>query len=249
MRLGRSVPGYVLCILLLFCAACNSKQAANEGKSVSSSAEQSKPPAPETAQPAEQPSSPEPGDANSISYAKNPDRFVKQKTTEPVFNLTNPKTATDYFDVGVHEDNLHHYDKAIAAYEQALKLKPDWALVCFREAKDYQRMGRKADTISQFKRATQVDPHYWDAYAELALTYKENGDTNHAIEAASKMLEFPPLQVPTHNQLGYWYEELGEKQKAKQHFELYRDLAQKSKTEPQTERYQAALRELQKLSQ
>jgi tetratricopeptide (TPR) repeat protein len=247
MRLGRSIPGHVLCILLLFCTACNSKQGANEGKSVSSPATQSKPPAPGTAQPAGQPNSSD-EDANSISYAKNPDRFVNQKTSEPPFNLPNPKTATDYFDVGVHEDNLHHYDKAIAAYEQALNLKPDWALVCFREAKDYQRMGRKDDAIAQFKRATQVDPHYWDAYAQLALFYKNGGDTNRAIQTASKMLEFPPLQIPTHNQLGYWYEEIGDKQKARREFELYRDLALKSKTESQTDRYQAALRELQNLT-
>jgi tetratricopeptide (TPR) repeat protein len=248
MRLGRSILGYVVCILLLFTIACNSKPANDEAKSVSSSAEQNKPTAAGSAQPAEQPSG-APEDPNAISYAKNPDRFVQQKTVAPAFNLTNPKTATDFFDVGVHEDNLHHYDKAIAAYEQALKLKPDWALLCFREAKDYQRMGRKDDTIAQFKRATKVDPHYWDAYAELARAYKDTGDTNHAIQAASKLLDFPPLQVPTHNQLGYWYEELGDKQSAKQQFEMYRDLSQKSKTEPKTDRYQAALRELQKLSQ
>ena len=81
----------------------------------------------------------------------------------------------------------------------------------------------------------------------MALTYKENGDTRHAIEAASKLLEFPPLQIPVHNQLGYWFEEAGDKQKAKQQFELYRDLALKTKTEPRTERYQAAIRELQKI--
>src|SRR5258708_17472205 len=119
MRLGRSIPECVLSVLLLFTVACNSKPGKNEGKSVSSSAEQNKPTG--TAPPSGQPSGP-PDDANAISYAKNPDRFVQQKTTAPPFTITNPQTATEFFDVGVHEDNLRHYDKAITAYEQALKL-------------------------------------------------------------------------------------------------------------------------------
>ena len=37
-------------------------------------------------------------------------------TAPPPFTMTNPKTANDFFAVGVHEDNLQHYDNAIAAY-------------------------------------------------------------------------------------------------------------------------------------
>jgi hypothetical protein len=57
------------------------------------------------------------------------------------------------------------------------------------------------------------------------------------------------MQIPVHNQLGYWYEETGDKQLARQQFEIYRDLAQKTKTEPQTDRYQTAMAELKKLTQ
>jgi tetratricopeptide (TPR) repeat protein len=179
---------------------------------------------------------------------KIPSIFVKVPTVDPPFNLNNPKTATEYFDVGVHEDNLRHYDKAIAAYEEALKLKPDWPLLCLREARDYERMNQKDKAIAQLHRATAIDPRYWDAYSELALMYKNGGDTKHAIEAASRLLAFQPMQLPVHNQLGYWYEETGDRQKARREFEIYRDFASKTKSEPGTERYHAALRELQKLS-
>src|SRR5262249_10180248 len=160
------------------------------------------------------------------------------------FNLTNPKTANDFFDLGVHEDNLHNFDKAIAAYEQGLNLNPDWALLALREAKDYKRLGQTDRAIAQLQRATRINSQYWDAYSELALTYKDSGDTRRAIAAASKLLAFPPMQIPVHNQLAYWYEELGDKDKAKREFETYRDLSQKTKTEPQTERYEVAMREL-----
>ncbi len=233
-------------VALVF-TGCSSKQPAQETQSVSSSAGQDK--ASGSDAQARPTSDEPPQDPNSVSYAKNPERFVQQKTVVPPFTLTNPKSPTDFFDVGIHEDNLHNYEKAIAAYEQGLKLKPAWALLCLREAKDYRRLGRKDEAVAQLKRATQIDPRYWDAYAELAMTYKDSGDTTHAIQAASRLLDFAPLQIPTHNQLGYWYEEVGEKSKARQQFEIYRNLAQKNKSEPQTDRYQAALHELKKLSQ
>jgi tetratricopeptide (TPR) repeat protein len=225
-------------VLLLSSVACNSKHGASK-QSLRPSAQQDK------ATAASQPT--QPADKGGISYAKNPDRFVQMPVVKPPFNLKDPETPADYFDLGVHEDNLHHYENAISAYERGLKLKPDWALLVLREAKDYRRLGRTQDAIVQLKRATKIDPHYWDAYSELALTYKDSRDTKNAIKAASKLLEFPPLQIPTHNQLGYWYEEIGDKAMAKQQFELYRGLAQKSPTESSTERYQSAMQELNKL--
>jgi tetratricopeptide (TPR) repeat protein len=238
MKSDRLIP--LMLLVVFFSIACNSRKASQGAQSGPSSAQ------PNTS------SSPPPTADNStgqgISYAKNPERFVKAPTVVPPFNLTNPKTATDFFDVGVHEDNLHHYDKAIAAYQEALKLKPDWPLLCMRQAKDYQHMNQRDKAIAQLRQATRIDPHYWDAYSEMALIYKDAGDTKHAIEAASRLLAFEPMQIPVHNQLGYWYEETGDRQKARQEFEIYRDLAAHAKTEKGTERYEAALRELQKLS-
>jgi len=230
-------------ILLMLFSACGSRQLSQGTQSGRSS--------PQSEKQNISPSAAMPGNAGTeqgISYATNPERFVKAPTVATPFNLTNPKTATDFFDVGVHEDNLHHYDKAIAAYEQGLKLKPDWPLLCLREAKDYQRLNQPNKAIEQLNRATNINPHYWDAYSELALIYKDRGDTKHAIEAASKLLAFQPMQLPVHNQLGYWYEEIGDRQKARREFEMYRDLAAKAKSEQGTDRYEAALHELQNLS-
>lgn len=131
-----------LALLALFSVACSSKQSA-----------QNAPPASASTQGKQQQSASQaaqtPDSAEGISYAKNPGRFVKAPTVEPPFTLTHPKTATEFFDVGVHEDNLGHYDKAIAAYEEGLKLKPDWPLLCMRQAKDYKRMNQWDKAIAR----------------------------------------------------------------------------------------------------
>jgi len=159
MRSGQRVCGYILCAVILAGLGCSSKPA-KETQSVPSEQQGKAPPA--NVQPQAQSNS-APQDDQAITYAKNPERFRKMETVAPPFTITNPKSAEDFLAVGVHEDNLHHYDKAIAAYEQGLKLKPDWALLALREAKDYRRLGEKDKAVAQFQRATKIDPHYWDA--------------------------------------------------------------------------------------
>src|SRR5437879_718784 len=136
MGSGQRVCTIALFALVLVGPGCGSKPA-KKTQSASSSEQQGKAP-PANVQPQAQ-SNGAPQDEQAITYAKNPERFRKMETVAPPFTMTNPKSAEDFLAVGVHEDNLHHYDKAIAAYEQGLKLKPDWALLALREAKDYRR--------------------------------------------------------------------------------------------------------------
>src|SRR5437868_5220604 len=102
MRSGHWVFGYVLCALILVGLGCSSKPA-KETQSVSSSEQQDKA-STANVQPQAQANSAS-QDEQAITYAKNPERFRQMETVAPAFTLTNPKTATDFFDVGVHEDN------------------------------------------------------------------------------------------------------------------------------------------------
>lgn len=260
-----SVREFIRCVffvLLLVCVACSSKQPAKESQPLSSSADQGKTtqagapqPQPPTKQSQEKPTSQQSpaGEAKqpgSISYATNPERFVKEKTVEPPFNITNPKTADEHLSVAIFDDNKQQWDKAIEEYTRALELRPDWALAHFRLAKDYQRKGRADDAIAQFEEATRSDPQYYEAYYHLALAYKDQGKTRQAIQAYAKFMEYPNagIKMLGEYQLGLWYEEIGEREQAIEHLETYRRLALASMTtEPQSDRFRKALRELRKL--
>lgn len=186
---------------------------------------------------------------DAISYAKNPERFVKQQTYEPPFNITDPKTAQEHFNVGVNLDNKKELDKAIAEYQNALELKPDWALAHFRVAQDYQKEGRTEEAIAHWEQATRYDPQFYAAYDLLAGAYERQGDLEKAIEAYSALLKYPAAQMPADYQLGLWYAQLGNRPKAREHLESYRQLALKVKAEHDSPRFQKALRELHKLEQ
>jgi len=240
-------------IMLSFCLACNSNKPANKAASVPSSAEQSKaaqsaPSQPAASQPAAEQQPIEKQEEQNITYAKNPERFVKQQPSEVPFNITDPKTAQEHFNVAVNDDHNNQLDQALAEYQKALELKPDWALAHFRMAQDYQKQGHTDKAIEHWTLATKYDPQFYSAYDLLSGAYERQGNLKKAIEAYSALLKYPPAQMPAHFQVGMWYAELGDVPQAREHLEAYRELALKSKSvEVQSDRFQKATKELQKL--
>lgn len=230
-------PGLILVTLLV--AGCNSKQPKQSAQSVSPSAPQDKTlPAADAA----------PKD-KSISYAKNPERFVKEEVYDPPFNITNPKTAQEHFNVAVNDDHHDQTDKAIEEYKKALELQPKWAVAHFRMANDYKKKGQTEDAIAQWELATKDDPQFYSAYDLIAGAYERQGNLKKAIEAYSALLKYPPTQMPAHYQLGLWYAQLGERQKAEEHLKSYLDIARKVPEESKSDRFQKASQALEKIQQ
>jgi len=248
MRSGRFVFGCVLVPLTLFSIACSSRQTTKETQAVASPAQQDKASSQSPPQPPAQADKKQQDDSN-ITYAKNPERFAKVPAYEPPFNITDPKTSQEHFNVAVNHDHHSELDQAIAEYQKALELQPDWAVAHDRLALDYQKQGRMDDAIAEWEQATRYNPQFYSAYDLLAGAYERQGKIKKAIEAYSALLRYPPAQMPAHYQLGLWYAQIGDRQQAKSHLESYRNLALKTSEEPKSDRFQKALRELQKLKQ
>lgn len=248
MRSGRFVFGCILVLLTLFSIACSSGQSAKETQPVSSSPQPDKASSPSPSQPPAQ-ADKKRRDESNISYATAPERFAKVPPYEPPFNITDPKTAQEHFNVAVNHDHHNELDKAIAEYQKALELQPDWAVAHDRLALDYQKQGRTDDAIAEWEQATRYNPQFYSAFDLLAGAYERQGKIKKAIEAYSALLKYPPAQMPAHYQLGLWYAQIGDRQQAQSHLEIYRELALKTSDEPKSDRYQKALRELQKLKQ
>ena len=186
---------------------------------------------------------------NAISYAKNPERFAKMPASQPPFNVTNPKTAQEHFNVAVHDDHQNQLDDAVREYRKTLEMQPDWAIAHYRLAVDYQKQGRTDDAIAQWQLTTRYNPQFYSAYDMLAGVYEHQGKIRQAIDTYSALLKYPPAQMPVHYQLGLWYAQIGERQQAQSHLESYRKLALKTPEEPNSDRFRKALLELQKLKQ
>lgn len=242
-------------VFLTFSLACNSSKSNEKATSAPPSPEQrnTAQAEPQKQPAAEVPAAPKPAEKQeqkSISYAKNPDRYVKMEPTPPVFNITDPKTAQEHFNVAVNDDHLNQFEKATAEYQKALDLQPNWALAHFRMAQDYEKLGRTDDAIAHWEQTTRCDPHFYLAYDLLSAAYARQGNLKKAIAAYSPMLNYAPAQMPAHYQLGIWYVQLGDTAHAREHLEAYREIAIKSRSiETQSDRFQKATQELAKLKQ
>ena len=170
---------------------------------------------------------------------------MKYPTEQPPFNIKNPKTAQEHFNVGVYLDNQKQYGKALDEYGKAVEQKPDWALAHMRMAHDYDRLGKEDDAIAQWNLAVKYDPQFYSAYDELAAAYERQGNLPKAIEAYSALLKYPPAQLPVHYQLGLWYAKLGDRANARTHLQQYLQLASKIPAEKQSPRFQTATQTLQ----
>ena len=83
----------------------------------------------------------------------------------------------------------------------------------------------------------------------LSDAYRVKGDLRSAADAYAHLLEFPPSRMAAHYRLGFWYVEIGDKAKAREHLQDYIDLALNGKSkEPGTDRYTKAVREIEKLN-
>ena len=184
-----------------------------------------------------------------ISYAKNPERFVKYPTDPPKFNITDPKTPQEHFNMGVYLDNQKQYAKAAEEYGKAVAQKPDWALAYARAGRDYDHLGRTDDAITQWQQALKYDPQFYSMYDLLAGAYERKGDLRKAVEAYNGLLKYPPAQLPAHYQLGLWYAKLGDRQNARSHLQQYLQLAAKMDAEKESGRFQTATRTLQTVTQ
>ena len=211
---------FVLYIFLmaLFGAGCSSKPTENQSPATPVAAMPEKTPAlPEAVSP---PPSPEakktvsapagPKKQEAISYDKNPERFVKYPTEPVPFNVTDPKTAQEHFNVGVNFDNQKDFAKATEEYGKALEMKPDWALAHARLAHDADRLGHTDDAIAHWEQAVKYDPQFYQIYDLLAAAYERQGNLKKAIEAYSALLTYPPAQMPVHYQLAPWYARIGD---------------------------------------
>ena len=85
-------------------------------------------------------------------------------------------TAEEYFARGQKKHALFKFDGAIADYNEALRLKPEFALAHYKRGAAYSHVGYYDAAIVDFTKALELNPKLIDAYIERghALHRKNN---------------------------------------------------------------------------
>ena len=94
-----------------------------------------------------------------------------------------------------------HVDEAIAHYQKALQIKPDYAEACYNLGNVLLKMGSVDEAIVHFQKALQIKPDYVEAHNNLGRALFQKGSVDEAIAHYQKALQIKPDNAEVQNNL------------------------------------------------
>jgi tetratricopeptide (TPR) repeat protein len=91
-----------------------------------------------------------------------------------------------YIDQGIRNSQAGHYDQALQAFDQALKLKPnDPALITYKGIVYYAK-GNNAKAVQLFEEAIKLNPNFARAYYQRGMVYQSQEKYKEAVPDLEK---------------------------------------------------------------
>jgi tetratricopeptide (TPR) repeat protein len=103
---------------------------------------------------------------------------------------------------GIVEDSREAWDAAIAKYEEALSLKPDYEKGHLNLAVDLARVGRHEEALAHLLEAERLDPGYSRAPYNRGAVLEELGRHDEALQAYARAVEIEPRYLVARLALG-----------------------------------------------
>ncbi len=143
--------------------------------------------------------------------------FTAMTGRVPSLESTEAKVHFDRATMLAEEGKL---EEAIVEYQEAIRLKPDYALAHnYLGAVYYYEMGRLTDAEAEFEKAIQSDPDLAFAHANLANVYDDQGRYDEGIDEVNEALRLDPSLPLAHLVSGYLNANLGNTAEAQAAFE------------------------------
>ncbi len=111
----------------------------------------------------------------------------------------------DWFYLGVAYLNSGQYREAIDAFNQAIRIKPDFADAHFNRGNSYKELGHYKEAIEAYKQAISIKPDDADAHHNLGVAYGSLDMHKEAIDAYKHATRIKPDHEFAHNNLGVTY--------------------------------------------
>jgi tetratricopeptide (TPR) repeat protein len=99
------------------------------------------------------------------------------------------------------------YNRAIADYDEAIKLDRGLATAYYNRGSAYLEKGDNAHAIADFTEAIRLDPNYGYAYMDRGNAYDDSGDPDRAIADYNVAARLGPNDPDVYYNRGLWYDE------------------------------------------
>ena len=108
--------------------------------------------------------------------------------TEVVATLS----AKDYYDQGRELKDSEKYNEAIAAYDKAIELDPDYTYAWYSRGISLDDLERYEEAIASYDKALELDPDYTYAWYNRGISLGKLDRDEDALESYDKALELDP---------------------------------------------------------
>ena len=135
-----------------------------------------------------------------------------------------PTVADAHYALALVSLNERDWPTAESEFQQAIKLKPGYALAYDWYAWILAMMGRFDESFVQFKRGLEVDPLSLPINADLGQSYYWARRYDQSVEQLRKTLELDPSFTPTIHNLAMTYAAQGQYQQAVAELNKVKDL-------------------------
>jgi tetratricopeptide (TPR) repeat protein len=144
-----------------------------------------------------------------------------EEKLEVIFNnRENPPPFERQMKAGISFLESGAYDKAVNAFSEALRIRPDSARARFEIGEAYARKGDLAQAERWNKEALSINPQYLRAYEGLSKVYEKQGKMDNAIKLMEKASEISPNNPRRHLEMGKLFFKSGDKEKGERALQL-----------------------------
>ncbi|HEY9702682.1 MAG TPA: tetratricopeptide repeat protein, partial [Allocoleopsis sp.] len=139
-------------------------------------------------------------------------RIYMQADTSFLTEQLMPKQ--DFFSLGYQKLELGDYQGAIADYNSAIELNPNYTIAYNNRGNAYRNLKEYQKAIADYNRAIELNPNYTIAYNNRGNAYRNLKEYQKAIADYNKAIDLNPKDAIAYNNRGNAYRNLKEYQKA-----------------------------------
>ena len=115
--------------------------------------------------------------------------------------VRNPNAWLAYYNIGVALQKAGRMQEAIAPWEQALRIKPDYAEAHYNLGNALGRAGREQEAIGHWEQALRIKPDFAEAHYNWGVALMRLGRTEEAMEHWEQALRIKPDLAEAQNGL------------------------------------------------